>query len=432
MKHLFVFTCLFFTTFLAISQTKSAKLKAGEKITETFVFYKDSATTDKFEIPLKPKRALLLLYRFGESDGTKDNYDSVYKVVNHIYRLNRYFGPLRKPSRITCYIYVKEVNAEAIALKNQINAWTRAIGDSLVKTERAGFNFTRPWQVLFIKNAPTDPKSILNYSKLSVVAADGAFMYSTPIASFKFNGKIGSIKGKLLTEKNEKKIPVSHVMVSLFRSGQMEPDSCMTDAYGDFELDVPDENKEYSLLVRSLTNSGLDNIILATQAGQEIARLRKTEKGFEYKLIPTDIVLLTEKESDDISMIFNKFGESKEKDLKVTENILYGLGQYKVEDQDSKIILDKVVKILKENPKVTLEVISHTDAQGDDASNMVLSQKRSASVIDYFVARGIESKRLKAIGKGETELRNRCTNGEDCSDKEHEYNRRTEFKFRKQ
>jgi hypothetical protein len=39
--------------------------------------------------------------------------------------------------------------------------------------------------------------------------------------------------------------------------------------------------------------------------------------------------------------------------------------------------------------------------------------------------------RLKAEGKGETEIRNRCINGVDCSDKEHEYNRRTEFKFSK-
>ena len=37
--------------------------------------------------------------------------------------------------------------------------------------------------------------------------------------------------------------------------------------------------------------------------------------------------------------------------------------------------------------------------------------------------------RLKAIGKGETEIRNRCANNVVCSDKEQEFNRRTEFKF---
>jgi outer membrane protein OmpA-like peptidoglycan-associated protein len=51
--------------------------------------------------------------------------------------------------------------------------------------------------------------------------------------------------------------------------------------------------------------------------------------------------------------------------------------------------------------------------------------------VSYLNSQGIDIKRLKAEGKGETEIRNRCVNGIDCSDKEHEYNRRTEFKFSK-
>ena len=58
-----------------------------------------------------------------------------------------------------------------------------------------------------------------------------------------------------------------------------------------------------------------------------------------------------------------------------------------------------------------------------------LSAKRAIAVSDYFVKSGISPKRIKTAGKGETQIRNRCTNGVACSDKEHEYNRRTEFKF---
>jgi peptidoglycan-associated lipoprotein len=140
---------------------------------------------------------------------------------------------------------------------------------------------------------------------------------------------------------------------------------------------------------------------------------------------------LTEMEvNEDISLTFSKFKAKEDHDLKVTENILYGSGQYKIEN-DSKPVLDKVVKIMKENPKVKLVVVSHTDAEGDDISNMSLSEKRSGSVIAYFISKGVDKTRLKAVGKGETEIRNRCTNGVDCSDKENEYNRRTEFKFSK-
>jgi outer membrane protein OmpA-like peptidoglycan-associated protein len=431
MKHFIFFIAFFTAVSVYIGQNKTnAKLRAGDKITTSFPYYKDANTTDNFEIPLKPKHALLLLYRFGDINGLKDNYDSVFKVVNHIYRLNRYFGPLRKPSRLACYIYVKEVNAEAIALKNQINQWSKEIGDSLVQTARAGFNFTRPWQVLFVKESETKGTPILDLAKLTVVEANGELMYSTPIASFKYNGKKGSVKGKLLTEKEGKKVPINNALVTMVKLGMAPTDSVYTDVYGDFELELDDDEAEYSVIVKS-TAKDVDNVILATQAGQEISRLRKTSRGFEYKLIPNDVTLLTEKETDDISMIFSKFGGSKQTDLKVSENILYGLGEYKIVDAESEKILDKVVKILKDNPKVTLQVISHTDAQGDDASNLVLSQKRSASVIDYFVSKGIDKKRLKGIGKGESEVRNRCWNRVDCSDMEHEFNRRTEFKFTK-
>lgn len=421
------------------SISKKAPLKPGTIINENIKYYKDSLTPAAYVLP---NNAFTLLYRFNEVNGKRDTYDSVYAVVNHIYRLNRYFGPRRKPSRITCYIYVKKVNAEAMALKNKINAWTSKIGDSLVKTERAGFNFNRPWQILFISTQDQKPlstqssgesintPSILEAGKLSIIAADGTLLESSSIKAFKFNGRKGSVKGKLLTEKQGKKVPVPNVLVSLLKIGSNEPDSAITDSYGDFELGVPDENMEYNIVVKT-PGKEIDNIILANQSGQEISRLQKTIHGFEYKLIPIEIIKLTElEEEEDISLKFKKFGNSQNVDLKVTENILYALGQYKIEN-DSRPTLDKVVKILQENPKVTLEVISHTDAQGVDKDNQLLSEKRSKSVCDYFILKGIDKTRLKAIGKGETEIRNRCTNDVDCSDKEHEYNRRTEFKFSK-
>jgi len=435
MKHLLFFFSFAAFAFFCPAQTKTKAPggpRAGDKIVESIPYMKDSAGSFYQRNFTFPNDAFTLLYRFGELNGTRDTYDSVYQMVLHVYRLNRYFGPRRKASRLTCYIFVKEANAEAIALKNQINAWTKAIGDSMVKTERAGYNFNRPWQVLFITDTKIKPKSILGAAKATVIAADGLVLESAPISAFKFKGKRGSVKGKILTEKQDKKLPVPNVMVTLLnlKTGKEEQDSSRTDAYGDFEISVADESADYSIIVKS-HGTEVDNIILATQAGQEISRLKRTERGFEYKLIPNDVVLLTEKESEDISLVFSKFGGSKETDLKVSENILYALGQYKIEDAESKRILDKVVKILKDNPKVTLEVISHTDAQGDDASNMTLSEKRSASVINYFVTRGVDKKRVKAIGKGESEVRNRCLNDVDCSDKEHEYNRRTEFKFTK-
>jgi outer membrane protein OmpA-like peptidoglycan-associated protein len=93
------------------------------------------------------------------------------------------------------------------------------------------------------------------------------------------------------------------------------------------------------------------------------------------------------------------------------------------------VILNKAVDALKNNPRLTLEVQSHTDAVAGDDYNMELSQKRAGAVADYLVSKGIDKKRITPKGYGETQLINRCANGVDCSDAEHKQNRRTVFKI---
>ncbi len=426
MKHYFFSFFILLSAHIGLSQNnKQSTLKPGDKILETISNYTDNVSFKKYELPNK---SFTLIYRYADKNGVKDNYDSLYTVVNHVYRLNKYFGPRKKPSRLTCVIFVKEVNDEAKALKNRIKGWNQAIGDSFVKSDRVGFNFSRPWEIIFVKDSGLKANSILTQGKVTVVSPDGVLLASSPIKAFRFGEKKGSIKGKLLTDRKGVKVPLPNIRVSLFSSNNQVPDSTLTDDYGDFELATPDDKAEYSVVVKSQP-PGVTNIILATQSGQEIKELKKTKHGFEYKLIETDMILLKEmEEDDDITLKFKSFEASKKTDLKVTENILYGLGSFTIDDE-SKEILDKVVKILEQNATVKLEVISHTDAQGEDKANLLLSEKRSAAVIQYFVSKGINPARLKSLGKGETEIRNRCSNGVNCSDKEHEFNRRTEFKF---
>jgi outer membrane protein OmpA-like peptidoglycan-associated protein len=86
---------------------------------------------------------------------------------------------------------------------------------------------------------------------------------------------------------------------------------------------------------------------------------------------------------------------------------------------------------LNENKSYKLDILSHTDAIGDDNSNLELSIKRANAALEYLVSKGIDKNRLKAIGLGETKILNRCINNIICSEKEHEINRRTEFKYTK-
>lgn len=108
------------------------------------------------------------------------------------------------------------------------------------------------------------------------------------------------------------------------------------------------------------------------------------------------------------------------------DNIYFDLNKYNIRP-DAAIELDKIVKLLIENPDIIIELSSHTDARGSDASNMKLSDNRAKSSAAYIVSKGIDTKRITGKGYGESKLVNRCGNNIKCSEKEHQQNRRTEF-----
>lgn len=112
------------------------------------------------------------------------------------------------------------------------------------------------------------------------------------------------------------------------------------------------------------------------------------------------------------------------------QNIHYDFDKDNIR-KDAAVILDELVRTMRDNPTLEIELGSHTDSRGIDIYNLDLSQRRARSVVNYLVSRGISRSRLTAKGYGETQLLNRCANGVKCSAAEHQANRRTEFKILK-
>ena len=92
---------------------------------------------------------------------------------------------------------------------------------------------------------------------------------------------------------------------------------------------------------------------------------------------------------------------------------------------EATVALDRLIAMLKEYPDLEIRIESHTDSRGSDEYNMLLSKKRARSAFDYVVSKGIDPNRLLYQGFGETRLLNKCSNGVDCKDEEHEVNRRS-------
>lgn len=204
----------------------------------------------------------------------------------------------------------------------------------------------------------------------------------------------------------------------------------ITNKYGDFNAEIPDLDQDYLITVNE-HNPNINFVILGTQSGKIVGKFKSTDKGFEYKILKTELSTLPDvKIDDDVEMVLTNFRDKSVKQFIVTETLYYELGDYTLSSGSKKLLL-KIKQIMDSYPDFNMKVVSHTDSQGDDESNLKLSEKRSEAVVAHLISLGIKENRLAAEGKGELDIRNRCKNGIDCSDKEHEYNRRTEFKFSK-
>ncbi len=87
--------------------------------------------------------------------------------------------------------------------------------------------------------------------------------------------------------------------------------------------------------------------------------------------------------------------------------------------------LDKLVLILTKYPDMVISANSHTDSRGSNSYNQKLSERRAKTTVQYVISKGIDASRITGEGKGENELNVNC--GLNCTDDEHQMNRRSEF-----
>ena len=109
----------------------------------------------------------------------------------------------------------------------------------------------------------------------------------------------------------------------------------------------------------------------------------------------------------------------------VLQNIYYDFDKWDIRN-DAQPTLDSLYDLLVINPEIKIQLSSHTDCQGEYAYNNNLSQKRAQSAVNYLREKGIARDRLQAIGYGESRPSVRC-NCDDCTDEQHQVNRRTTF-----
>lgn len=108
------------------------------------------------------------------------------------------------------------------------------------------------------------------------------------------------------------------------------------------------------------------------------------------------------------------------------QSIYFDLDKAVIRD-DAIAELEKVFELMQSYPDLRIEVRSHTDSRQSKEYNLKLSDERAKATVDWLIRHGINRDRLSSKGYGESQLLNRCADGVECSEQEHQMNRRSEF-----
>lgn len=195
-------------------------------------------------------------------------------------------------------------------------------------------------------------------------------------------------------------IPISGLEVILINKDNGKETKVFSDAQGKFAFTL---EKETDYLVK-----GNQDQYFTTQSG--IISTKGVNQSTIY-----DIRFEVERAAKDVYTVR-------------LNNIFYDFNKWNIRP-DAVADLNKVNEFLVNMPNVRMELVAHTDARGTAIYNMALSDKRANSAMQYLVDKGVVADRLTAIGKGESELLNQCSDGVKCTEAQHQLNRRTEFKI---
>lgn len=185
--------------------------------------------------------------------------------------------------------------------------------------------------------------------------------------------------------------------------------------------------------IQNLTDKTKETILTNKSGSYKI----KLKSKSEYLIKASKPMYFTVSEAKNICMIGKKISENFTANFEldqiiiekpiVLENIYYDLDKWFIRPDAAKE-LDRLVQLMNDNPTLTIELSSHTDSRAGDQYNLVLSDKRAKAAVEYVISKGIDTKRMKWKGYGESRLINHCKNTVVCSEEEHQQNRRTEFK----
>lgn len=233
---------------------------------------------------------------------------------------------------------------------------------------------------------------------------------SDDIYRFKETKKIEYTCEQLLTgvvTDQETGKPLANAKVTLEDQNHTKIKDAITDAEGKFDFGVqPCETKLYLITEKPEYNT------------KETATITANETGKTFVPVELELAKKPVKPGDDLAKAFG---------IKI---IYFDLDKSFIRP-DAALELAKILDVMEQNPTMEIDVRSHTDCRQTAAYNAALSDRRAKSTMAWLISKGIAKNRLTGKGYGESQLVNDCgcepTNQSNCSEEQHQANRRSEF-----
>ena len=182
------------------------------------------------------------------------------------------------------------------------------------------------------------------------------------------------------------------------------------------------------IVKNTTTADAAGNYVLPVECGKTY-NVRAEKEDYETKEVAITIGRVTGKTSLPIALDRGICRVTVGDDLGVCfgiKMIYFDLDKSNIRSEAA-IDLEKILAVLNDNPTMKLDIRSHTDSRATFKYNEALSDRRAKSTIQWLVKNGIDKSRLTGKGYGETQLVNKCADGVECTEAEHQENRRSEF-----
>ncbi|MEA3445055.1 MAG: OmpA family protein, partial [Bacteroidota bacterium] len=151
------------------------------------------------------------------------------------------------------------------------------------------------------------------------------------------------------------------------------------------------------ILLSTRKSSGTGFYFFDIEPGKKY-NLLFTKEGFFSRSFPVSAKDINYSDTLNYPVVLNRIPE---KPL-VIEHVYFSYGNYELSDTAKRALDNYLLKLMKENPEISLEIFAHTDSKGEEEYNIWLSQKRAHCIVDYLTKNGISPKRLIAKGYGES------------------------------